>query len=305
MVKTGVGESLLVGMINQQRGQYVLSADEIVRLKNAGISDRMIATMIVRATAADGKPVADSLKGVGVPSERSAQTPPAPSGSIRVYVTDSQSWEIRGGWSSGGRWNAVGGSWAGGGYQAGGARPQTAEIIKTFNRRCPEITVTNRVDNADFAVTLDHEGGKGLLRRRNKMVILNRNGDDIFSDSTRELGNSVKDGCDAILRSSAPRSSNAVFPRANGESKLESVRFAVDGPPAADGLIDITFTSNPTGALVSLYGMPLGRTPFITKLAPGTYKAAFSSDGYFDLFQNISVEPGHANTVNAAFELKP
>ena len=43
----------------------------------------------------------------------------------------------------------------------------------------------------------------------------------------------------------------------------------------------------------------------LTELAPGTYKAAFSSDGYFDLFQNISVEPGHANTVNAAFELKP
>jgi hypothetical protein len=44
---------------------------------------------------------------------------------------------------------------------AGGARPQTAEIIKTLNERCPEFTVTNNLAKADSVVTLDHEGGKG------------------------------------------------------------------------------------------------------------------------------------------------
>lgn len=49
-------------------------------------------------------------------------------------------------------------------------------------------------------MTLDHEGGKGLIRHRNKIAVFNKDGDAIFSDSTRELGNSVKDACAAITQ---------------------------------------------------------------------------------------------------------
>src|ERR1700730_18195592 len=84
-------------------------------------------------------------------------------------------------------------------------RPQTTEIMKTFNQRCPEVAVTNNVAKAEFNVTLDHEGGKGYLHRRNKIVVFNRDGDDIFTDSTRELGNAVKDACQAILFASSKR----------------------------------------------------------------------------------------------------
>jgi hypothetical protein len=118
-------------------------------------------------------------------------------GKTRVFVTDSQSWETRGGSSAGGNKNG----WGSSSWMAGGARPQTAEIIKTLNQRCPELTVTNNLSKADFVMTLDHEGGKGLLAHRNKVAVFNRDGDDIFSDSTRELGNSVKDACAAMLNS--------------------------------------------------------------------------------------------------------
>lgn len=118
-----------------------------------------------------------------------AKAPPS-DGKTRIYVTDSQSWEVAGGWGAS--------NGTGGGATAGGARPQTAEIIKTFNERCPQYTVTNNKERADFAVILDHEGGKGALRRRNKIAVFNRDGDAIFSDSTRELGNAVKDACAAI-----------------------------------------------------------------------------------------------------------
>jgi hypothetical protein len=118
-------------------------------------------------------------------------------GKTRVFVTDSQSWETRGGSSGGGNKNG----WGASSWIAGGARPQTAEIIKTLNQRCPEITVTNNLQRADFVLTLDHEGGKGLLAHRNKVAVFNSDGDDIFSASTRELGNSVKDSCQAMLRS--------------------------------------------------------------------------------------------------------
>ena len=125
------------------------------------------------------------------PAPATTQGPPS-DGKIRIYVTDSQSWEVTGGWG------AAHGS--GGGGTSGGARPQTAETIKTFNQRCPQYTVTNNKDKSNYAVILDHEGGKGLIRHRNKIAVFNRDGDAIFSNSTRELGNSVKDACAAITK---------------------------------------------------------------------------------------------------------
>lgn len=81
----------------------------------------------------------------------------------------------------------------------------------------------------------------------------------------------------------------------DGEVKLDPARF----------LVDMVFTSNPPGALVSLYGTPVGRTPFTTRLAPGTYKAVFSAEGYHQLTKSVAVGPGYSNTAHAAFELKP
>jgi hypothetical protein len=120
---------------------------------------------------------------------------PSSDGKVRIYVADSQSWEMSGGWGAS--------NGTGGGHESGGARPQTAEIIKTFNQRCPEYTITNNKDRANYAAILDHEGGKGALRHRNKIAVFNRDGDAIFSDSTRELGNSVKDACVAIQKDQA------------------------------------------------------------------------------------------------------
>jgi hypothetical protein len=109
----------------------------------------------------------------------------------RVFVTDSQSWETSG---------ALGGSSSGfGGAVKGGARPQTVEIIKTFGEECPNVTVTTKKDGADYAVLLDHEGGKGALRKDNKFALVNKDGDVIKSGSTRSLGNSVKDACKALM----------------------------------------------------------------------------------------------------------
>lgn len=113
----------------------------------------------------------------------------------RVFVTDSKSWEISGGFGA-----ADG---AGGGSVKGGARPQTAEIIKTFGERCPEVTVTMKQERADYVVLLDHEGGKDFFRRDNKVAVFDKEGDAIFSASTRSLGHAVKDSCIAIRRNLA------------------------------------------------------------------------------------------------------
>lgn len=111
-------------------------------------------------------------------------------GKVRIFILESRSWEMSGG-------VAASPDGAGGGV-SGGARPQTAEIMKTFADRCPSCTVTIDKTKADYSVRLDHEGGKMTLLRDNKVAVFNRDGDMIYSSSTRSLGNAVKDACAAI-----------------------------------------------------------------------------------------------------------
>lgn len=110
----------------------------------------------------------------------------------RVYVEQSDSWAVAGG---------LGGvdGVLGGGTQ-GGARPQTAEIIKTFGKRCPSIVITMKKDRADYVVLLQHEGGKDMVSKDNKYAVFDGEGDTIASGSTRSLGNAVKDACAAITK---------------------------------------------------------------------------------------------------------
>ena len=114
---------------------------------------------------------------------------------LRVFVADSDSWST----SSGG----FGTSGIIFGTGSGGARPQTAEIIKTFRERCPEVTVTINKERADYIVLLEHEGGKSFVQRDNKVAVFTPDGDAIYSGSTVTLGNSVKDACAAIRKDRA------------------------------------------------------------------------------------------------------
>jgi hypothetical protein len=115
-----------------------------------------------------------------------------PKANPRVFVTDSDSWQMAGGFA------AKAGAGAAGATR-GGARPQTAEIIKTVNETCKEVTVTMKQENADYVLLLEHEGGKRLLQKDNKFALFDKDGDAIKSGSTRSLGNSVKDACTALL----------------------------------------------------------------------------------------------------------
>ncbi len=108
----------------------------------------------------------------------------------RVFIGDSDSWQMTGG--------GAGARGAGGGAVRGGARPQRVEIMKTFSKQCPQTIITIREEKADFIVFLEHEGGKGAFRKDNKVAVFNQEGDMLFANSTRSLGNSVKDACGVI-----------------------------------------------------------------------------------------------------------
>ena len=184
MLKAGLTPEIVVAKIKSSACSFDTSPATLEALKKAGVPDDVIVAMVQAPTA--------------TPTSSEPQRP-------RVYVTDSQSWSIVGWSASHGSVSTtptgqVTGSSSGFGVTKGGARPQTAEIIKTLGQRCPEVIVTGDPGKADYAILLDHEGGKGLLRHKNKVAVFNKDSDSVFSNSTLSLGGAVEGACQAIRK---------------------------------------------------------------------------------------------------------
>jgi len=204
----------------------------------------------------------------------------------RVFITDSQSWQMSG---------AVGGSSSGfGGASSGGARPQTGEIIKTFGERCSNVIVNNKQDKADYIVLLDHEGGKGLALHDNKVAVFNSDVDSIVSHSTRSLGNAVKDACEAITKDWPTR----VGKHASGAS-LQPV--SASAAPVAANIPKITVTSDPLNADIEIDGAFVGSTPSSLEVALGEHLIVVKKSGYKNWERKTKVAGG---SVNLAAELE-
>jgi len=200
----------------------------------------------------------------------------------RIYVEESESWEMKGG---------VGGSDdAFGGTMSGGARPQTAEIIKTFNERCGNVVINNKKEKADYIVLLHHEGGKDLVRRDNKVVVFNRDGDAILSQSTRSLGNAVNDACGAITK--------------DWMANPPKVNASLDQSTVATGETSLEVTSSPAGADIEVDGNFVGSTPSAIHLKPGEYNVAVKKNGYTSWERTVRVTGGNVNLVAELQEKK-
>ena len=108
---------------------------------------------------------------------------------VRVFVAESQALAFQGG-------------------APGGSNSQTVEIQKNIQEQdeCQGLRVTNRVNRAHFVVAMDRsEGGFskrlfGAFSRDNKIALFDGWGDMIYSNSTRSLGNAVKNVCTALWR---------------------------------------------------------------------------------------------------------
>jgi len=187
MLRAGLTPEIVIAKIKASACNFDTSASTLKALKKTDVPDGVIVAMVQAPTT--------------IPASSEPQRP-------RIYVSDSQSWSIAGWSASHGSVSStsngqVMGSSSGFGVTTGGARPQTAEIIKTLGQRCPEMIVTDVPGKADYALLLDHEGGKGLLRHKNKVAVFNKDGDSIFSDSTLTLGEAVEGACKAIQKSRA------------------------------------------------------------------------------------------------------
>ena len=106
----------------------------------------------------------------------------------RVYVADSRTWQVSG---ASGTPEAPSSS-----VVVEHAGPQAAEIIKTVGEQCPDLIVTSRRDKSDFVLLI--EGKQSFLHRINEVVVFNHSGDAVYSHSSNNLANSVKDACTAM-----------------------------------------------------------------------------------------------------------
>jgi hypothetical protein len=217
----------------------------------------------------------------------------------RVFITDSQSWSVGG--SSGGSPGAFGGA------MAGGARPQTAEIIKTFGERCPQVKVNNIQNKADYIVLLDHEGGKGLLQHKNKVAVFARvSGDSIVSKSTVSLGSSVQDACEAILADWS--SHGAAIRAASAPAPIQPVMSTTVATPAAPTsatapqMGKLSVSSTPDGADIEIDGSFVGNTPSDMQVSEGEHSVSVKKSGFTAWDRKLKINAGSNVHLNAELQ---
>lgn len=211
----------------------------------------------------------------------------------RVFITDSQSWEMSG--SSGGSSDGFAG------HMKGGARPQTAEIIKTFGQRCPSVVVNNKQDKSNYVVVLDHEGGKSILAHDNKVAVFNSDGDAIVSHSTRSLGNSVKDACESIEKDWPARSAKMLSQPPQTASQPATLMTVSETSAPAAQPNQISMSSTPNGADIEIDGSYVGSTPSVIDVAAGDHSVVITKSGYKSWQRKIKVSGG---SVNVSAELE-
>lgn len=216
-------------------------------------------------------------------AENTGQFVKVPAERARVFITDSQSWETAGG---------GGGSSAGfGGGGSGGARPQTAEIIKTFGERCSDVLTNNIQAKADYVVVLDHEGGKSFLRHRNKVAVFTRvTGDSVMSKSTLSLGASVQEACLAI-RKDWTENSATIRAAESQEDAGRSKPLHVE-QVAETSITKVSVVSTPPGADIELDGGFVGNTPSTIHVPAGEHTITVTKKGFAEWQRKIKASGG-------------
>jgi hypothetical protein len=123
----------------------------------------------------------------------------APAQKPRVFITESGAAQASG--------DAAVGNAKGSLAFTGGESPQSVEVMKAFLRYCPAVTVTANREKADYLVRLDHEAINPTTPfvHGNKVAVFDKNEDLLDSNSTRTLGNVVKDACAAMSAGQIPQ----------------------------------------------------------------------------------------------------
>jgi hypothetical protein len=72
LVKAGLGEDVIIGMVNSQPGEYAVDSDSVIAMKQSGTSDRIISAIVSKGTS----PAASPAMTLSVPTSRPASNEP-------------------------------------------------------------------------------------------------------------------------------------------------------------------------------------------------------------------------------------
>jgi len=81
MVKSGLSETVILSVVNQQPGSYSTKVDDLIILKEAGVSDKIVAAMLAKAS------------GSTPTTASAAPAPPEAAMEIGVYFKKAEAWE--------------------------------------------------------------------------------------------------------------------------------------------------------------------------------------------------------------------
>ncbi|MCX6631883.1 MAG: hypothetical protein NTW28_30105 [Candidatus Solibacter sp.] len=90
MAKAGLGEEILLSTIKAQPGLYSTAPEDLIALKGAGVSDKVIAAMIEKAAPAAGAPVPAAA--AGNPLAAVPKVAPGPVNEVGVYYLRNDAW---------------------------------------------------------------------------------------------------------------------------------------------------------------------------------------------------------------------
>jgi len=199
LTKAGLSEDLIITTINSSPGNFDTSADGLIALKSAGVSDKAVSAIILKSSTPPAQP-GIALDATSASSSSTAQSPdsiPTPAVQHIVQGTTAPSTSANGprvflqSQSHGSQWNAV--------------RDQSMEMSKDFEKSCSSVRISLNQQMADYTVVLNHiEHG---FARDNQIQIANKEGDLI--SKTKEGGSingNVKKACDVILADWAKKS---------------------------------------------------------------------------------------------------
>lgn len=198
LVHAGLPADVIAAKIKSSATAFDTSPAALEKLKPAGVPDPVILAMV-----GAGRAPTLASAAVGAPGKR------------RVFVAADavtySHWRMAGGSSfsasltpsPSGELGSAGGGGGFAGHGEAGVDPQRDEVIKTFLQRCPEVSVTTNPASADFAADVEREPNKGLIRKRNKWIVSDKQGNVLGAGSDRSIGNAVKDACQAITGKSA------------------------------------------------------------------------------------------------------
>ena len=180
--KAGLSDDLIISTVNAAPGAYDTSADGLINLKSAGLSDRVISAIVLKMSSTAVPPPPPlapmSAEQTGqhyVTAVPASSIPNATPGKPRVFLQSA---------SKGTNRNAN--------------RDQSMEMSKDMERDCPDVRVTVNQQAADYTILLNHiEVG---FARDNQIQVANKDGD--LLTKTKEGGSiagGMKKACALIV----------------------------------------------------------------------------------------------------------